>query len=373
MRIRWIVGIAALALLAACGQVADPGAPAAPTSLAATGSSGSVDLDWTASTTADVTYRVYRSSSSPVDVTAGNRLATDLTTTAYTDSTVVAGTTYYYVVTAMSASGESTASNEVSVTPSIAAACAPYSTLACADVFVSTATEFSLDWAASEGGVADTGFTMVLPAENYTGPDANADALLASNLNVASGNLVVTTTAGIKAGLANDQANALGVGFDASTSAHTVSTTVVNPSWPTATADFQQAGIWFGLNDDDYVKLVVISDNDTANVRVQLYYEIGGVSNDPADRVESAYFDASASSVELILTLDPVANTVSGSYSLDGAPAVALGSSLTVDASLFNGTATGFGTMSFAGVFATHRLAASPIDVSFANFALAQP
>lgn len=70
-----------------------------------------VDLAWTAS--ADVVgYNVYRSTVSGTQYTMINSSLDS--TTAYTDSTVVSGQTYYYVVTAVNASSqESGYSNQV--------------------------------------------------------------------------------------------------------------------------------------------------------------------------------------------------------------------------------------------------------------------
>ncbi len=73
----------------------------------------SVTLSWTASTSTVVGYNVYRGSTSggPYTLVTGSPVAG----TSYTDSTVLAGQTYFYVVTAVDASGnESVYSNEVS-------------------------------------------------------------------------------------------------------------------------------------------------------------------------------------------------------------------------------------------------------------------
>src|ERR1019366_10496562 len=75
--------------------------------------SHSVTLNWTASTSAVSGYNVYRSTVSGGPYTKVN--STLVTTTQYTDSTVQAGQTYYYVVTSVDSSNvESTYSNEVS-------------------------------------------------------------------------------------------------------------------------------------------------------------------------------------------------------------------------------------------------------------------
>ena len=78
----------------------------------ASASGHSVDLSWTASTTTTVAgYKVYRSSTSggPYAVISSS----PVTSTVYTDPSVTAGSTYYYVVTAVDSSGaESSYSNQ---------------------------------------------------------------------------------------------------------------------------------------------------------------------------------------------------------------------------------------------------------------------
>jgi fibronectin type 3 domain-containing protein len=73
----------------------------------------SVALTWNASTSTVSEYNVYRSTVSGSGYTRVNPLA--VPGLAYTDSTVLNATTYYYVTTAVDSSGfESTFSNEVS-------------------------------------------------------------------------------------------------------------------------------------------------------------------------------------------------------------------------------------------------------------------
>jgi fibronectin type 3 domain-containing protein len=72
-----------------------------------------VNLAWDvpASGGAATGYNVYRSTVSGQFTTKLN--ATPLTTLTYADTTAVAGTTYFYVVRAVNASGESANSNQV--------------------------------------------------------------------------------------------------------------------------------------------------------------------------------------------------------------------------------------------------------------------
>jgi len=84
-----------------------------PTNLLATAGSGQASLTWTTVTSASC-YNVKRSTTLGGPYTT---ISTSLTSPNYTDTSVTNGTTYYYVVTAVSANGESGNSNEVTATP----------------------------------------------------------------------------------------------------------------------------------------------------------------------------------------------------------------------------------------------------------------
>jgi fibronectin type 3 domain-containing protein len=108
-----------------------PVAPGAPTGLVAIGGAGFVLLNWVAPTDvgspAFTRYDVYRGTSSGVygspidDVAAG--------TLTYNDTTVIAGTPYFYVIKAVNTAGSSPASNErtATATPGPQAPTAPLS------------------------------------------------------------------------------------------------------------------------------------------------------------------------------------------------------------------------------------------------------
>jgi hypothetical protein len=63
------------------------------------------NLSWTASTTPNVTYNVYRATAATGPFTTPLN-SSPITGTTYTDTTVQAGQTYYYVATAVAESGE---------------------------------------------------------------------------------------------------------------------------------------------------------------------------------------------------------------------------------------------------------------------------
>ncbi len=87
-------------------------APAAPTALMATAGNAQVGLSWTASATA-TSYNLKRGT------TAGGPYTTisSPTTTTFTDTGLTNGTTYFYVVSALNAAGESANSAQASATP----------------------------------------------------------------------------------------------------------------------------------------------------------------------------------------------------------------------------------------------------------------
>ncbi len=84
----------------------------APENLSGTVGTGQVELSWDAVAGA-TGYRVYRAPDSLYRTLT--RVANSVTGTTYTDSGLTGGTTYWYIVRAVSATGESTNSNEIRV------------------------------------------------------------------------------------------------------------------------------------------------------------------------------------------------------------------------------------------------------------------
>ena len=97
-----------------CAPDVVAGPPIVPSGLSAASASGQVSLAWSASPGA-TSYNVNRST------TSGGSYATiaSPTSTSFTDTGLTNGTTYYYVVTAVGACGESANSNEVSGIPQV--------------------------------------------------------------------------------------------------------------------------------------------------------------------------------------------------------------------------------------------------------------
>ena len=114
-----------------------------------------------------------------------------------------------------------TATFNWTVTAPQASGCPPRSTLDCAKVPV--ALPYNATFDGTEGGLKDTGFTMVDPPSAPLSTPSNPDVpgYEPGNLTVAGGDLTIKSTPGImyvspaKSSKTNSQVNALGVGFDA--------------------------------------------------------------------------------------------------------------------------------------------------------------
>ena len=100
----------------------------------------------------------------------------------------------------------------------------------------------ALSFSGGAGGVSNTGFTGVLPGTN---------GAISANLALSNGQLLVKTTAGDLT--RNNQDDALTLGVDGTTN-FTVQTRMRSLAFG---ANWQNAGIVVGTNQDNYVKIVV--------------------------------------------------------------------------------------------------------------------
>lgn len=153
--------------------------PEPPADLTAVPGDSQVFLDWIASANA-TGYNVKRSTTDGGPYTD---IQTGVTVSSYTDTTAANGTTYYYVVTAVNADGESGSSNQVSATPSTVSA--PPTDLVASpgdgQVYLSwtgsaNATSYTLKRGTTDGGpyptiwsgITDTFFTDTTAANGTT-------------------------------------------------------------------------------------------------------------------------------------------------------------------------------------------------------------
>jgi len=277
------------------------------------------------------------------------------------DTAGLAPGTYTATISA-EAPGYSTASLPVTMEVSATATCSP---LACSEILVSL--PYELSFSQDSGKILDangvgTGFTFVDPPTNGTG-------YIPQNLTVdfaASGTLKATTTAGIQYTSSNSQDNALAVGIDAPSQVSVISTTLLNP--PAGSGNYEQAGLWFGNDEDNYVKLIVMS--TPKGPKIQYLMEVNG---SPSGSTTKAVSNLTNATVSLSLRADPSDQTIAASYSIDGASTVSLGE-LTAPPEFFSFDAAGIdptiGTRSFGGIFATNRKGPSPLVYTFDDFSV---
>lgn len=246
-------------------------------------------------------------------------------------------------------------------TPTPTPDCSP---ITCVDIKVTAPYELNFD--ADHGFIKDannvgTGFTYIDQPSNGTG-------YIPANISVAteSGTLTLTTTNGIAYKSVNSLDNALGVGIDAPSQISLINTTLTNI--PSATGKYEQAGLWFGMNEDNYIKLVVISMPD--GYKIQLVHEDLGI---PIGEFNSSSLPLTGANVSLRLRTNPSDRTVTGFYSVNGEAFTQL-AKITAREEYFSFDGAGInpliGTRSFAGISATHRKATTPKNFVFDSFSI---
>ncbi|KAA6432620.1 hypothetical protein FEM33_23130, partial [Dyadobacter flavalbus] len=281
---------------------------------------------------------------------------------------------YRIIVTAtdgnLSASTEFNLTVTTAVSP-IVVACPPISTLPCDQVAV--ALPFTLNFDGTEGGLADknktgTGFTMVdaySGARQATDNEATFSNIIGyepSKLTVANGILSVLTNKGIAHLTNNNQINALGAGITASGKI-TLETTLINPY---NGVNSEQGGIWLGLNDKTYLKLVAVGN------KIELRRELNDVSADVSDRkITAAITGLNTRTVRLRMVVDLINNKLEGFYSTNGTTYVNVGGT-SAAAGLNIADLALSGKTVYAGIFATHRNGTEPVTFNFDNFSVSK-
>ena len=178
-----------------------------------------------------------------------------------------------------------------------------------------------------------------------------------------AGTLNLTTTKGIAIGSTNSLDNALSVGVDAPSQKTAITTTIARP--PAGTGKYEQAGLWFGNNEDNYSKVVVSTRSGTI-IEHLLEVNVGTVSSQ-----KSGPLNLTGKAVTLKLVANPSDRTVTASYRIGTESEKTLGH-VAPPGEFFSFDAAGIdpaiGTRSFAGIFATHRNGPSPLVYRFDRF-----
>ncbi|WP_235866267.1 hypothetical protein [Serinibacter arcticus] len=313
---------------------------------------------------------------------------------------VVAATSAAAVALTLAAAGPPAAAMPVADVPvdPLTWASTPYSPLTPTELAPDN--DVALEFDGTGGGLhgagdIDTGFSLVQPASakiSSTDP-AQRSAYLPQNLTVAGGNLTVATTKGIAFAVygpngndatRNKQDNTLGVPLDTDDKKVRLSTTL---QLPTSANNAAQAGLWFGPNDDNFVKLAVTAPSTStaapttgapAERQIQLLVETNGVTNTNANSPSQKVFSTNTNTitgttpVTLTMDVDPVTDTATAFYRIGTGAEVNLGT-VAVPANFTDGSALlgGVEASGLGGIYATKRNMAESanVPVVFERFA----
>jgi hypothetical protein len=278
------------------------------------------------------------------------------------------------------------------------APCSNISILDCDQVGVNL--PLDLNFNGTDGGILATGFTMVDPPSTPLNSDEaindpNIPGLISSNLAVSGGALNVTVTNGINfnqlsgspnSTFTNSQMNALGVGLAATINVIDVTATIAQPNFAGSSNNggSQQAGIWFGLNENNFAKLVLVKSSATQQ-KVQLAIEqgdgIGNTTNLSIAELNTSNFNiAGVTSISFRISVDPSDNAVTGFYSLNGGLETQVAdatTSLTAPAKFITGVDhdadAGTDALSYAGIMtSTRRATGGSLVISYDSFGVTE-
>ncbi len=234
--------------------------------------------------------------------------------------------------------------------------CSPISTLTCDRLKAQLPLELTFD--GTEGGIANTGFTMVdNPSARLVSDDPvfsnEIPGFEPSKISIDNNHLIITATKGIafqnnaRSTNTNSQINALGVGIDVNETTHFDIITTIDQPYADASNNFEQAGIWLGLNEDNFIKFAARNNNT-----LDLLTEIDAIAlNEQAIRLTIP--NLNESKVRLRLNVDVDTNTITAFYKLNTTDEVLAGT-INLPPAIGNGNTT-YNNLTFAGIYATKR------------------
>lgn len=203
------------------------------------------------------------------------------------------------------------------------------------------------------GNLRNTGFTGTVLSSNGEGFISNR-----LNAGAAGGFISINPTTGDMRGASNDQDNALQLGIDARSAEgvgeFTAYTRVVDPfvSPPAPPQGAESAGLFFAIDEDNFVQLVVSGDTGAGVSGIQFNAEIGGVHTQNVAPAASLPL-GTAQNIDLALRINPDTLTIEAFYKVDSEDStdyISLGS---VNATTFSGLETLFTQSSGIGIAAT--------------------
>ena len=170
----------------------------------------------------------------------------------------------------------------------------------------------------------------------------------------AGGFLSLNATAGTNQASTNSQDNALQVGFDA-TQTVTISTRITDPLSGQVVEPGKIGGVFFGLDEETYVSLGVTGDTGSGSPGFAFTVETDGdYVADPLDIPVDLAMPGPAK-VDLILSVDPDAGTVTALYRVDSDQASAIVEIGSVSTAQFPGLGDLLKVGAGAGVITTNQ------------------
>ena len=232
---------------------------------------------------------------------------------------------------------------------------------------------FNLDFSSAKGDVLDkdgraTGYTRV--QANTLGNEYRPGLI---TLDTAAGLLKLTTlgttTTGTNSGTDNTATNVLETQFDGTTSGFAINARLKG-SLGYMNAAYEQGGITFGPDQDNYVKLVAIRTTAGNYLQFKDEQNNGGTLTSSlgstAEQVSIGSF-SSITTLDMRLVGDAATGKVTAFYAIDGGSFMKLAQELTLSGNKKNAF---FNAASRAGILAFSKNNAAPITVAFDSFGI---
>src|SRR5262245_51147174 len=218
----------------------------------------------------------------------------------------------------------------------------------------------ALEFNGGDAGIADTGFTTVLPGTNP------ADT---GKLTPAGGALQISTTSGDLTAGAGPQDNALAIQYSSSGS-YTIQARL-RPPIPFA-ASFQSGGIYIAKSSSSYIRFTAgVGSKRSSAERLQLDVMDNGKLRSSTVTLPARTFARIQSSLDLFITVDQTNNKINALYRIDSVDDLAI--RLATTRNLPRWMPKGNNSIAlYAGLVSTNR-GAAPVDVSFDWFRLTLP
>jgi PKD repeat protein len=182
------------------------------------------------------------------------------------------------------------------------------------------------------------------------------------------GTLTLRSADGVNSNTVNSLVNGLCLPFDSRAARFQASARLVGPF--TFTKAFQQAGLMFGYNQDNFIKLVAGVRSGTTPTIYMAIERDGVIADSPPAASAALPNQGSIQTLELRLVGDPGTGVVEGFYSIDGGAFQRMASSITlsgIEMSRF------FDKNTRACTLASHRLSALPFNAVYDRFAVELP